>query len=163
MVGRISDAPADLIARADDLRNALLEARRRDERAFAAVVEAQALPKSNDAEKTARRAALESALHRAAVEPLHAASLALDVVRLSRELAARRAGALASDVGCAAEFGAAALAACAYNVRINHRYMHDAAAIAVQATTLASYEKEAAPILVQVRAVVREGLSQRLS
>ena len=36
-------------------------------------------------------------------------------------------GALASDVGCAAELASAALAACAYNVRVNHRYMHDEA------------------------------------
>jgi len=151
MVGRISDAPADVLTRAQSLREAALAARERDERAFSAVIEAQALPKSTDAEKAARREALESALRGAAAEPLHAASLALDVLRLSRELTALQTRALASDVGCAAEFGAAALAACAYNVRVNHRYMKDETAIRAQAATLESYENEGTKILGDVR------------
>lgn len=157
MVGRIADAPAELLSRAQSLREAALEARERDERAFGAVIAAQALPKSNDGEKAARSAALESALHGAAEAPLHAAAIALDVLRLSRELTALETRALASDVGCAAEFGAAALTACAYNVRINHRYMKDEAAIRTQATTLVSYLKEAARILEEVRRALSLG------
>jgi len=157
MAGRIADVPPDLLSRAQRLRADALAARERDERAFAAVIAAQALPKSNDAEKAARRDALETALHGAAAEPLHAASIALDVLRLSRELAQMHTGALASDIGCAAEFAAASLAACAYNVRINHRYMKDEAAIRAQSATLEPYENEAARIVHDVRGLLAQG------
>ncbi|MGA7246536.1 MAG: cyclodeaminase/cyclohydrolase family protein, partial [Candidatus Cybelea sp.] len=45
MVGRIGAAPGDLVSEADSLRGKLVEARSRDEDAYAAVVAAQALPK----------------------------------------------------------------------------------------------------------------------
>ena len=156
MVGRISGAPADLVASAERLRNESMAARERDERAFAAVIAAQAMPKSSDAEKTTRRDALESALQGAASEPLHAAAIALDVLRLAQKLTQLRTGALASDVGCAAEFAAASLAACAYNVRVNHRYMRNAAAIREQFATLEAYEHDAAVIIRQVRLALSE-------
>ena len=66
---------------------------------------------------------------------------------------------LAGDAGCGAEFAFAALAACAYNVRINHRYMHDAEAIAAQSELLERYEEDAAAILVRVRAIVAAALT----
>ena len=67
---------------------------------------------------------------------------------------------LASDVGCAAEFGVAALTACAYNVRVNHRYMRDESAIATQAEQLAGYESEATEILARVRAAVAAAIAR---
>lgn len=145
----------EIVADADRLRAELTDARRRDEAAYAAVVAAQALPKSNDAEKTARRQTLEIALQRAAEEPLRAAGLCLDVLKLSLQLSEHDTRALASDIGCAAEFAAAALAGCAYNVRVNHRYMRDGGVIERQAATLRSYESEAAEILERVRAALR--------
>ncbi|HXO16849.1 MAG TPA: cyclodeaminase/cyclohydrolase family protein [Candidatus Dormibacteraeota bacterium] len=155
MVGRIVSPPLDgLASDADRLRAELAKARRRDEAAYAAVIAAQALPKRDDAEKAARAGALEAALHGAAEAPLHAAELALDVLRLSDRLSEKPRGALASDVACAAEFARAAVAACAYNVRINHRYMRDDGVVREQAAALARIEQEASQIVERVRAAL---------
>jgi formiminotetrahydrofolate cyclodeaminase len=62
---------------------------------------------------------------------------------------------LASDIGCAAEFAAAAVAACAYNVRVNHRAMRDSALVATQAVEMERYERESATLLRRVRETVR--------
>jgi methenyltetrahydrofolate cyclohydrolase len=156
MVARIADSSMDeIMAEADRLRAALMEARGRDETAYAAVVAAQALPKSSHAEKTARREALQIALQAAAEEPLRAAALCLEVLKLALALSERDTRALGSDIGCAGEFAAAALAGCAYNVRVNHRYMHDESAIHRQNASLESYEKGAATILERVRLNLR--------
>jgi len=155
MVARIGAADDTLAREADQLRAQLIEARFRDETAFRAVVAAQALPKGNDDERAARRSALESALYAAAEAPLHAASLALAVLELSERVFDASTAALVSDAGCAAEFANAALLACAYNVRINHRYMKDAAAIARQSATLTAMEERARRTLA--------GLRQRLA
>ncbi len=159
MVGRIRSSDA-LVSHADRLRGELHDARIRDEVAFAAVVAAQALPKGNDEERSARREALAAALLRASREPLHAASLALDVLRLTQRCIETDLGALSSDIGCAAEFAHASLAGCAYNVRINHRYMRDEPAIAEQEGTLAGYEAEAADILERVRGNAAKALAK---
>jgi len=143
----------DLIRRADGLRDACVVARRRDEAAFALVVEASALPK--DAPDRAQR--LEGALREAAAEPLHAAALALEVMQLASRLLEIPNKNLTSDVGCAAEFGAAAIAACAYNVRINHRFMKDNTTIELQRNELARFERESAARL----SVIRREIARR--
>jgi formiminotetrahydrofolate cyclodeaminase len=170
MVGRIySESPRyaqfhELATRtadsADALRVDLAAARERDERAFSRVMAAHALPKETDAEKAARAGVVEKALHAAAAEPLQAAALALDVIRFASQLTAVPNRNLASDLGCAAEFGYSALAACAYNVRINHRFMRDTEAIAAQANLLARYESEANALLAAVRRSVAEALAR---
>lgn len=155
MVGRIAgSAPADLPARADQLRAQLMDARTRDEEAYGAVVAAQALPKADDLERLARRTALDSALKSAAEAPLHTAALALDVLELVEQLLDVSLGALASDAASAAEFAYATVTACGYNVRINHRYMRDEALIREQASELVRIEGRAAPILLRARRAV---------
>lgn len=152
------DAAARIAEAADGLRAELAAARDRDERAFARVVDAQNLPRGSDDEKAARARVLENALREAAEVPLKACELCIDVLRLAAQAALIPNRSLASDVGCAAEFGAAALAACAYNVRVNHRYMRDAAAIDAQAKTLARYESECAGLLDELRRGVNAAL-----
>lgn len=145
----------ELVARADALRAEFSKARERDEAAFARVVSAQAMPKATPAETAARKEALERALHDAAAEPLHAARLSLEVVQLAARLLEIPNKNLASDVGCAAEFGAAAVAACAYNVRINHAFMKDEHAVKVQEEELARYERESLAVLSAIRRSLR--------
>lgn len=140
-----------LVDRAESLRADFAEGRVRDEAAFGLVVAAQALPKASEAERAARASALETALQAAAAEPLRAAQGCLDVLHLANRLLDIPNRNLASDVGCAGEFAAAALAACAYNVRVNHRYMHDRAAIERAEAVLARLEGEAAAQLQNVR------------
>jgi methenyltetrahydrofolate cyclohydrolase len=164
MVGRITarsskfaafaSTAEELVRRADVLRKGLGEARERDERAFTAVVEAQALPKGDDSQRAARTEALQHALAEAADAPLHCAALAGDVIELAHAIAAAGNTGLASDVGCAAEFGAAAVAACAYNVRVNHLYMRDETAIDRQSSALAVIERDALARAAAVRELV---------
>lgn len=148
-------AAQQIVVESDDVRARLSSARERDERAFAGVVAAQHLPKDTLEEKSARREALQNALRAAAEAPLDAAALALDALRLADRVLLIPNRGLASDAGCAAEFAAAALAACAYNVRVNHHYMRDDTAIAEQSVRLAGYERSAEAVLNQVRAKTR--------
>lgn len=161
MVARIGATDGALAREADQLRAQLIEAQFRDESAFRAVVAAQALPKGNDGERAARRSALESALNGAAEAPLHAASLALAVLKLSERVFDSSTAALVSDAGCAAEFANAAVLACAYNVRINHRYMKDAGAIARQSAALAAMEEQSAQTLARLRERLEAALAPR--
>ena len=152
MVGRIAkNASDDIVADADELRPKLLDARARDEEAYAAVVAAQALPKITQDERAKRTTLLEEALAGAACAPLETAALALDVLRLVDRLLKISTGALQSDVASAAEFAFAALTACGYNVRVNHRYMRDEMTIRRQALELVRYEGEGAQILNRAR------------
>ena len=146
-----------IVVRADELRAQLVSARLRDEEAYGAYVAARKLPKEDDDQIDARKRALEAALNGAAEAPLHSAGLAVEVLELTEELADGKMGALASDVGCAAEFAQAAVVACGYNVRINHRYMHDEAALLKQAARLVAYEGKASVFLARVRGAVAKG------
>jgi len=143
-----------LIAEADARRLELLEARATDEAAYDRVVAAQALPRATDEEKSQRTARVQSALAGAAGAPLDAAKLSLAVLELARAAVDLENEHLASDVGCAAEFGAAGLAASAYNVRVNHRYLRDAELVARQAAELRSLEEAGHRLLAEVRAAL---------
>ena len=143
-----------IVRRADALREELLAARVVDESAFERVVTAQGLPRTSDAEKHIRSQQLEAALHDAAEAPLRAAQLAFDVERLATLLLEIPNRNLISDVGCAAEFAAAAVSACAYNVRINHRFMKDTSAIARQTERIERYERETTGLLHGMRSAI---------
>lgn len=151
---------SDIVARADALRLLLLTARERDEQAFGRVVEAQALPKASDTERSARTQRLEAALFEAAAEPLACAKTALEVLTLTLEALTIPNRNLASDLGCAGEFAYAGVAACAYNVRINHRFMRDPDAIAEQELALQEYERAAIAQLAEIRRRVGEMLAR---
>lgn len=168
MVARITDESGkhpehhalaeQLTASADRRRSDLLAARARDERAYGAVVEAMSLPRSSPEERAARAAALQNALEGAAAAPLYAASLALETLQLAERALELRNPNLVSDIGCAAEFAFASLAASAYNVRINHKFMKDRVAIEAQETALKGFERSAAEILERVRSGVARSI-----
>ncbi len=143
-----------LIRDADGARNALIEARARDESAFSRVVAAQALPRDTDEAKATRTAALQAALAGAANAPLLAARQALSVLSLARDALALENEHLLSDLGCAAEFASSAVRACAYNVRINHRYLRDASLVAEQRDELIEVEQRRVSVLADVRSAI---------
>jgi formiminotetrahydrofolate cyclodeaminase len=144
-----------IVTRADQLRSELKRARERDEWAFEDVVTAQALPKRDAAESEARQVALQAALARAAEEPLYTAMLALGLLDLAADLLEISSRDLASDVGCAAEFANAAILACAYNVRVNHRLMRDRDAVAAGEQRLRAIEDGARGLLERVRSAIQ--------
>lgn len=141
----------EIVTRSDARRLQLIEARERDELAFGDVVAAQRLPKATPHEETARRDALEAALKAAAQAPLDAAVSAVEILRLTQAVLTIPNRNLAGDAGCAGEFAASAVAACAYNVRINHRYMRDKATVAQQSERLEACEREAHALLADIR------------
>ena len=153
------DLALELVAQADALREEFLRARERDEAAFDRVVAATAMPKASESEKHARRAALELALAHAAAEPLAGAQNALELLRFTERALDLHNTSLISDVGCAGEFGHAALTACSYNVRINHKFMRDIAAVEAQRHALERYEREGAALLARIRRAVASVLS----
>lgn len=129
-----------LVTGADELREGFLQRKARDERAFDAVVAAR-----GDKE------AMQRALHGAAAVPLEGARAALEVLQLAVEALGLGNVNLVSDVGCAAEFAHAALLACAYNVRINHKFMKDEGTVTAQRLQLDELEREAGSLLSTVR------------
>jgi formiminotetrahydrofolate cyclodeaminase len=140
-----------LIEKADTLRKRLMEARAEDERAFAAVMEALKLPKSDDAEKTARSDALQASLTSAATVPLQGATIALEVLELCRRALDLEAANLVSDLACAGEFAYAALRGLTYNVRVNHRLLKNKKLVAEQDEALTRYERAAENLLKAIR------------
>jgi methenyltetrahydrofolate cyclohydrolase len=147
-----------LVAESDTLRSALLVARRADEAAYAAVVAAMGMPKISPEEKAVRTAALQASLRGAAAEPLRCAVLSLATLGLAQRALALENANLVSDLGCAAEFAAAALAAAALNVRVNHAFIRDADYVRAQEAELRRLEREAQPVLENVRLAVAEAL-----
>ncbi|MEJ7763790.1 MAG: cyclodeaminase/cyclohydrolase family protein [Thermomicrobiales bacterium] len=120
-----ADPFAATVAASDDLRERLLALAAADEAAYGAYIAATRLPKGTDAEKTARRAALQAALAGAAEVPL---AVARAVHGLHPHLAALAAGGnphVLSDVVVAALCAEAAGRAALVNVRVNARLLKD--------------------------------------
>jgi formiminotetrahydrofolate cyclodeaminase len=149
----------DIIAKADRLRARALAAQRADEEAYGAVIAAMGLPKGTPEERAARTAALQAALTGAAAAPLDGAEIAKLVAVLADRTVALGNANLASDVATAAEFAAAALAASAVNVRVNHKFMKDRATIEAQERELARLESETPPLVKRVRFEVSRAIA----
>jgi formiminotetrahydrofolate cyclodeaminase len=147
MVARIA-GNGELAQRADALRARAIEQSRRDERAFARVMQTRGDER-------------QAALTEAAEVPLEGMQIALDALHLSANALALGNVNLVSDAGCAAEFAHAGLLGCAYNVKINHRFMRDAAKVAAQRATLERYEREATSLASSLRKAVNEALQSK--
>jgi len=150
----------ELSTEADILRSRALTAREQDETAYRAVVAALALPRASNAEQALRTSELQRSLAAAAEAPLQAAELAAGVAALAARALELENAQLASDLGCAADFAAAGLSACAFNVRVNHRYMKDRAAIEHDEALLTHLERESAPLIASVRAETARALAR---
>ena len=145
--------------RADELRAELTQARSLDEAAYQGVVNAQALPKDNPEQERDRRQALDDALARAAEEPLRSAKLNLELLQVAARLLEFPVSALSSDIGSAAELAGSALASCAYNVRVNHKYMRDDEIVTLQREALAQTQADGVALLEQIRNTINSRLS----
>jgi len=153
------DLADELIAAADVLRARFGEARTLDESAYAAVVTAMALPRESDEETIVRTARLQDALAQAAAAPLAAVHLAAELLALAERALDLENANLASDLGCAASFAMAALDASALNVRVNHKYMKNAALVAQHTRVLVDCEHDAPQTLARIRARVAAAIS----
>lgn len=143
LVEQLRQARADLLA--------LVAA---DEQAFAAVSTAYKLPRTSDEEKATRDAAIQDALHRAMEPPLAIMRRTCDVLSLAEEVAASGNPAVASDAGCAALIGQAAVRAAGLNVLANIALLKDEAAVTAARAAMTHYEEQAESLLDHTLAAV---------
>lgn len=101
-----------------------------DAQSFDAVMAAYRLPKATDAEKTARSAAIRSAMTYATRVPLRNAELCAEVLALVARLAGRSNPRTLSDLQSADYLARAGLLGCLANVEINLPGVKDEAAAA---------------------------------
>jgi len=99
-----------------------------DAEAFDGVSAAYKLPRSSDAEKSARTGAIQHALRAATEPPMRVVDASVETCRLAAELVDFGNRNAISDVGCAALFASAAALGAALNVGINAKSLKDRAA-----------------------------------
>ena len=160
-VGRPKYAAVDtrvreIIAQLRELRARLLGLMADDERAFTGVSAAYKLPKASDDERTARDTAIQAALLEAMRPPLAVMTAACDALALAEEIARTGNGTVASDAGCAAILGEAAVRSAALNVLANVVLLHDEQAADDARKQVADLEARAADLQRRTLATVRE-------
>jgi glutamate formiminotransferase/formiminotetrahydrofolate cyclodeaminase len=121
----VSEALSVLGMKAQELKRALLEIVDEDTEAFNAVMEAMRLPKSSDAEKFARSAALEAAGKNAARVPMRTAGLCLETMKLCADAAKSGNVNSATDAATGCNMAHAGLLSAILNVRINIKTLSD--------------------------------------
>jgi methenyltetrahydrofolate cyclohydrolase len=152
------DRMRELQAEAAGWRTEALQLAEADERAFAAVGEAYALPKSNDDEQSARSEAIQVALAGAAEPPVLTAQLAGRLVGGADELVSSGNPNVLSDVGVAAALAEAALTSAIMNIAVNASLLTDPEVRGHLTAELTSAEND----VERARAVVqrvREGIA----
>ncbi len=113
-------------AAAQSLKERLLVAIDEDSAAFDAIVAARRLPRSTEAQRTERDAAIQAATRRAIEVPLSVVEAAANLAELASEAAEIGLSAAMSDVGVAAWCARTAAEGAALNVRINLPGLPDA-------------------------------------
>jgi formiminotetrahydrofolate cyclodeaminase len=141
----------EVLAEAERLRAEALQLAEDDAEAFSGVVAAYKLPKSSDAEKEARTAAIQAGLVEAAAVPLAVAQNAAQVIRLAGRILEGSNPNVLSDVAVAASAGRSALESAALNVDINLVSIKDPA----ERERLASALNEALQSKVQAEAIMQ--------
>jgi formiminotetrahydrofolate cyclodeaminase len=118
---------AEASARLRPLRDALASLVQEDSDAYAAVVAAMKLPKVTDADKRARRAAIETAMQRATETPLETMRCCQQALRGATIVAANGNRSAASDTAAGVELLLAGLRSAGLNVDINIESLSDRA------------------------------------
>ncbi len=119
LAARRGEEAAEVISRAEKLREGLLQLADRDSAAYDRVDKALKLPKGGEEEREARRRALQTALKEAARVPLETAEWALEVLRLARDSLSHCPKSARSDLASACALAQAAVNAALYNVDAN--------------------------------------------
>lgn len=115
----------ELSAELADLRAAALGLVSADAKAFSAVGAAYQLPKETEAEKTARKVAIQQSLALAADPSAKTAQLATHLVKIAEEIAASGNPSVISDVAVSASVARAALESAIVNIEINEHALED--------------------------------------
>ncbi len=118
------------LQRTEAIRAELLALADKDAEAFGAVTACYGMPRSSDAEKAARNAAMQTALKGAAEVPFAIASLCVDTLDLTPAIADKGNVNVVSDAATAAHLAFAALHCALVNVNINLKFLKDSAYVA---------------------------------
>ncbi|MBT9177071.1 MAG: Methenyltetrahydrofolate cyclohydrolase [Firmicutes bacterium] len=142
----VQDEMTALALEARELRGALGELAAEDARAYEEVMDAYKLPKESPVEQAMREAAVEKALHRAALVPLRTAEAALAIMEKAATVAARGNKNAQTDAAVASLLGSAAVRGALLNVTVNLRTLTHQPAWAVtmdeQCQRISSREEE---------------------
>ena len=146
----------EIIGQLRTMRTRLLQLMAEDERAFQQVSAAYKRPKGEDDERAARDVAIQTALREAMRPPLAVMATACDALTLAEEIARIGNVTVASDAGCAAILGEAAVRSAALNVLANVVLLRDEAVAADGRRQVIELEARAAELQQRTMATVRE-------
>ncbi|HHH40960.1 MAG TPA: glutamate formimidoyltransferase [Chloroflexi bacterium] len=158
----VEEAMQEVLAEAGTLRVRLTAAVAQDSAAFDAVMAAYRMPKGTEAEKAARRQAIQEATRRAGEVPLAVAREAVATLRLIRQVAEVGNVNAVTDAGVAAHLAWAAVEGAALNVRVNALALEDEALRRRWLAEVEALREQAGHLWKKVSAVVvrRAGLEQ---
>lgn len=123
----VQDLAAAAEKQALALKDRYLDVIDRDTEAFNAVSAVFAMPKETDADKAARRAAMQAALKLCTATPVEMMELAVEVLRMIDTVSGKLNASAASDLGCAVLAMKSAIQGAWLNVLINVGGIDDAA------------------------------------
>jgi formiminotetrahydrofolate cyclodeaminase len=154
-VGREKFADVDaemttLVAASEAARARLEQLLQDDTTAYNGVITAFKMPKDTDAEKAARKAAVQAGLIIAADVPLEICKVAVEVCRLSKTAAELGNPQAVTDAGIGAILGEAAVVGAALNVRINLGSIEDCDYTSAAAAHIDEIQAEAAALRAEV-------------
>ena len=144
---------AELVKATESARARLEKLLQEDTTAYSGVIRAYKLPKDTDAEKAARKAAIQAGLIVAANVPLEICKVALEVCRLSKTAAELGNPGAVTDAGIGAILGEAAVVGGALNVKINLGSIEDCDYVETAAAQIDTMQKEAAALREEVLAI----------
>jgi formiminotetrahydrofolate cyclodeaminase len=144
---------AELVKATESARARLEKLLQEDTTAYSGVIRAYKLPKDTDAEKAARKAAVQAGLIVAANVPLEICKVAVEVCRLSKTAAELGNPGAVTDAGIGAILGEAAVVGGALNVKINLGSIEDCDYVETAAAQIDTMQKEAAALREEVLAI----------
>jgi len=144
-----------ILEQAEALRRRLTDLMTADAEAFGKVMAAFALPRQTDAQKAARREAIQSAFKEATRIPLETARACAEVLTLCRPVAEKGNVNALSDVGTGAQVALAGLRGAALNVHINLASIRDEAFVSEKEAELNTLLAKYPPLADEVYRLVQ--------
>jgi formiminotetrahydrofolate cyclodeaminase len=154
----VEDEMRLVIGQAEQLQRELLSLVEEDERGFAEVSMAYSRPKTTHEEQVARSAAIQQSLLVAMQAPLAVMERGCQVLALAVQVARSGNRRLASDAGCSALVGEAAVRAAGLNVLANAILMQDKTVSGQAREQVARYTRQAVSARRQVMRLVGKEL-----
>ena len=151
----VEERAQTVLRETQSLRNEMLALVDEDAQAYGGVAAAYELPKASEDERRARDVAIQASLVSAMQPPQQIMECGCDVLRLAKEIAEIGNPTVASDAGCAALLGEAAVRAAGLNVMANVVLLRDEQVASEARERVATLEAHAAELRERALATVR--------